>query len=83
MNLSGRSSGELVVLLIGATVCGVLVFTALSVLVLELAKPDADTEQITATLGEVMATMIGVIAGFLAGRTEGTSGESPPDSDHV
>jgi hypothetical protein len=63
-----RPTPELLVIMFAATICAVLLVTALTVLVLEAVRPDADTSDTARAIGDLMNTMLGLVVGFLAGR---------------
>lgn len=66
-NEPARSTLELVVLMVTATVCGMLLLLAAAIAVIEVAHPDADTStgaQALITAGAaILAAGIGVFAG--------------------
>ena len=65
-----RTTGDLLVILIAVTVCtAVLSFTVL-IGILTLTQPDRDTSAAGAAVTDVVNTLIGLLAGFLAGRTD-------------
>jgi hypothetical protein len=68
--ISNRSTGELLVVMIAATICTLVLFTAVVVAVLEIINPGVDTSATVAILSDIVNTLIGLMAGFLAGRTE-------------
>jgi hypothetical protein len=69
--LRDRSTGDLLVMMIAGTVCFVLIGTTLTILVVEIAtKGNQDTATAAAGIGDVINTMIGLLAGFLAGRSD-------------
>ena len=64
---SGRPASELIVLLVAGTVCAVVAFTVLGIIVVEIVNPEANTGQIAAIMGDILNTLIGLAAGLLAG----------------
>ena len=65
-----RSTGDLLILIIACTICG-SVFAAGGMLAfLAWQQPDRDVSQGFATIADVINTLIGLLAGFLAGRTD-------------
>jgi hypothetical protein len=67
--MASRPTGELVVLFLAATVCGVVLFSTIGILVIEIVNPDSDTSKASVVIGGVLNTLLGLIAGYLAGRT--------------
>jgi len=68
--LRDRSTGDLMVLLIAGTICFMVVGTAAAVVVVEIVNPKIDTSTATRQISDVINTLIGLLAGFLAGRTD-------------
>ena len=68
-----RSTGEVIVLMIAATIALSVLFSGMAVAILEIVRPESDTTQVVSILSDVINTLIGVMAGFLAGRTEGAN----------
>jgi hypothetical protein len=65
-----RNTGDVLVILIALTICTVILFTVVAVAVIEIIDPATDTDSVVAILSDVINTLIGVMAGFLAGRTD-------------
>jgi hypothetical protein len=69
-----RSTGDLLVLMIAGTVCAVILIATGAVIVQKVLRPDdMDAVKAAAQIGDVINTLIGLLAGFLAGRTERTA----------
>jgi len=68
--LRDRETTDLLVLLVGGTVCFVIVGLMLSLIISEIARPEHDTSAAASAIGDVINTMVGLLAGFLAGRSE-------------
>jgi len=71
MRLRDRSATDLVVLGIVAIVGSILIFSAVSLLVIELIHPDTDTEPIVRVEGEILGVLVGALVGFIGGRAAG------------
>lgn len=83
MRFRDRPTGEILVLSITATVCfGVLASGVLVALVV-LKDPHADVSIWVSRITGILNTMVGLLAGFLAGRTDREKlldeRPSPPD----
>jgi hypothetical protein len=63
-----RSTTDLLLLMIAGTVCLVILFVGGAVFVLELRG--SDTSKLAGNLTDVVNTLVGLLAGFLAGRTD-------------
>jgi hypothetical protein len=74
--LSDRPTGDILLLMIAGTVSFVLVATALTLLVAELVHPESDTSGAAKQVGDTLAALVALLAGFLAGRS-GTTSSSP------
>jgi hypothetical protein len=68
--LRDRSTGDLLVLMIAGTVCFAVLATGAAIFAAELINPDVDTSGPSGQVGDVINTLIGLLAGFLAGRTD-------------
>ena len=67
--LSDRRTGDLLVLMVAGTICFVVVFGSIALFGTELVNPGADTAPGLRTIGGVMNTLVGLLAGFLAGKS--------------
>jgi hypothetical protein len=71
MNVSrDRTTGDLLVLMIAGTVCVVVVGLATALIIVAFTRPEQDTAGAASAVGDVVNTLIGLLAGFLAGRTD-------------
>ena len=57
-------------LLIGGTICVVVILVGAGIVLLALVQPQRDTSSAGQALGDLVNTMVGLLAGFLAGRTD-------------
>jgi hypothetical protein len=58
---------------LAGTIALSVLLSGTAVAILEIINPETDTTQIVAILSDIINTLIGVMAGFLAGRTEATT----------
>ena len=70
-----RATPDLLLLMVAGTICVVVVIAGLGVVMIELAHPEADTTQAVAGISGIVSTLIGLLAGFLAGRTRSRGGQ--------
>lgn len=75
MKWSERQTGDMLVLLIAATVCWVVFAGGATIAIIAIVNPDQDTSSASNVLADVTNTLIGLLAGFLAGRTDATATE--------
>ena len=85
--LRDRSTGDLLVLMVAGTVCFTVITSGATVVVIEVFHPSTDTEAALRTITGIINTLIGLLAGFLAGKTgtaleensrRGTEDDPPP-----
>jgi hypothetical protein len=69
--LMKRNTGDILVLLIASTVCFAVTVSVISVVILQFVQPE--NKGGFAVVGDVINTLISLMAGFLAGRTDATS----------
>lgn len=67
-----RSTTDLLVIMIAATICGTVVVGSGTAIATELFRPEQDTSQVLRAISDIVNTLIGLLAGFLAGRTDAT-----------
>jgi hypothetical protein len=65
-----RSTGDILVLMVAGTVCFTVVATGATVVVIEMLHPEHDTSGAVRQITGIINTLIGLLAGFLAGRTD-------------
>ena len=58
------------VLMVAATICGTVVLTATGSFVFKLLHPESDLNKTFVLIADILNTLIGLLAGFLAGRAE-------------
>lgn len=68
--LRDKPTGDLMVLMIATTVCSSVFVGGAALVVLAVARPDLDTSSFARNIADLLNTLIGLLAGFLAGRTD-------------
>jgi hypothetical protein len=83
--LRDRSTGDILVLMVAGTVCFSVVATGATIAVVEIVNSGTDTTSAVRAVTGIVNTLIGLLAGFLAGRTDlsmqqsrGQEGKEPP-----
>ena len=64
-----RPTGEILVLMIAGTICGAVVIGMFSIIVLAIIHPGYDYNGGARTVADLLATMVGLLAGYLAGKS--------------
>jgi len=67
-----RTTGDLLILVIASTVCFSVLASGLALFIVTLWVPERDTTAGFHAVSDVVNTLIGLLAGFLAGRTDAT-----------
>lgn len=65
-----RTTGEILVILITTTVCFGVLASGLIISIVAIVSPEKDTTVWITRVTGIMNTMLGLLAGFLAGRTD-------------
>lgn len=68
--LRDRDTGDLMVLLVAGTICGTVLFAAIGSFIFKIAHPEQDINKTFVLVADILNTLIGLLAGFLAGRAE-------------
>jgi uncharacterized membrane protein HdeD (DUF308 family) len=58
--------------MIAFTICGSVVVGSGTAIITELFRPEQDTSAVLRAVSDIINTLIGLLAGFLAGRTDAT-----------
>lgn len=66
--MRNRSTQDLLVLLVAGTICFAVLAAGATVAVIEIINPKVDTDYIVSAIRDTINTLIGLLAGFLAGR---------------
>jgi len=79
--LKNRSTIDIVVILLTATIGVILTLTLLGILLLKILHPDMDTSRGGEAVGNILTTIVGALVGFIGGRATGKyeqqNGKSP------
>jgi cytochrome c biogenesis protein CcdA len=65
-----RSTGELMVLMIAGTVCVTTLFGVVALVIIAFIHPQYDAASAARAVSGMLNALIGLLAGFLAGRTD-------------
>lgn len=65
-----RTTGDLLVIAITATVCFSVLAAGMALFIVTLRLPDRDTTAGFHAISDVVNTLIGLLAGFMAGKTD-------------
>lgn len=68
--LRDRPTGEILILLIAGTVCFGVLASGMMIGIMAIFRPETDITIWVARVTGLLNTMIGLLAGFLAGRTD-------------
>jgi hypothetical protein len=84
--MKGRTTTDVLILLVAGTICFAILATGAAVAALNIARPGVDTSTSQKTISDAVNLLIGILAGFLAGKTQqtqekGASGEPPEQGD--
>jgi hypothetical protein len=79
--LRDRSTGDMLVLMIAGTVCWSVLASGALVGIVSLFRPEVDVSLWVTRVTSLVNTMIGLLAGFLAGRTDVSVRPKPKDAD--
>jgi hypothetical protein len=71
-----RETGDLLVIMVAFTICWSVIAGGATIALVEVVHPDADTSKALVLVSDVINTLIGLLAGFLAGRTEAVTAKS-------
>jgi hypothetical protein len=76
---TNRPISDLLVLMITFTVCFSVVISGMTIAVIAFFHPDTDVSLWTSKVSGIINTMVGLLAGFLAGRTTAKNGNTKTD----
>ena len=69
--LKNRSTIDIVVILLTATIGVTLICTLLGILLLKILHPDMDTSRGGEAVSNILTTIVGALVGFIGGRATG------------
>lgn len=75
-----RSTGDILVLLVAFTVCASVAGAGIALILVFFLNPDANLAAAWGLVTDSINTLIGLLAGFIAGRTEGGRSENQVQS---
>jgi len=78
-HLTERPTTDLLILLIATTICFSVVAAGATIGIVKVVNPDADVSQGVSAISDVVTTLIGLLAGFLAGRTDSAQQQRSAD----
>lgn len=78
MRWRDRPVSEILVLMITGTICAGLILTGATATLFVFIHPDANLDGPARYIADITNTLIGLLAGFLAGRTDSLLGPRPP-----
>jgi hypothetical protein len=71
LNLSNRSTTDIVVLMFSSLVCSVLTITIIGVVIAKLMHPELDFSKTGEAVNNILSTIVGALVGFISGRRLG------------
>lgn len=64
-----RPTTDLLILMVTGTICVMVLIVCGGIIALELREPGSDTAYATGAIAGVVSTFVGLVAGYMAGRT--------------
>jgi hypothetical protein len=80
VRLTDRPTGDLLILMIAGTICFAVVASGAALFVTHLLRPDEDVSQAASLVSDTLNTLIGLLAGYVAGRTNLTTASRTTDA---
>jgi hypothetical protein len=74
--MKDRSTFDIVVILLTATVGMTMVLIVSGVIILRLVRPEVDVKGAGTVIGNVLTTLVGALVGFVGGRATGRMEEA-------
>jgi hypothetical protein len=65
-----RSTADVLVMMLATTVCVAIIVGEVGIVIIEAVNPETDTSTAGGAIGDIINTLVGMVAGYLAGRTE-------------
>jgi hypothetical protein len=69
VSFNDRPTGEILVLMIATTICGAVLVGSITIGVLAFIHPEVDYDGAARTIADLLTTMVGLLAGYLAGKS--------------
>jgi hypothetical protein len=80
MNVKDRNAGEILIILVTLTVCVSIILAGTGLFILSIIQPERDTNKALVAVLNIINTLIGVVAGYLAGSTSKEKSTHDPPS---
>jgi uncharacterized membrane protein YccC len=77
--LKDRSTSDLLVLVIAATICASVLMSGAVVAFLAITQPEHDHPAAVALVSDTLQMLVSLLAGFIAGRTEAATRPRKPE----
>ncbi len=71
LNLAGRSTTDVVVLMLCMLICGVMGLIVFGAIVAKIIRPEIDLSKAVDSVNQMLSTIVGAIVGFISGRSFG------------
>lgn len=71
IDLSNRSTTDIVVLCFTLLVCTVLVLITIGIVIAKMIHPEADFSKASEAINNILSTIVGALVGFISGRIYG------------
>lgn len=74
MALTDRTTSDLVILILAASIGALAVLSGVGIILIELVRPEIDTSESVAAIRDVMTGVAGAVVGYLAGKRSAFDG---------
>jgi hypothetical protein len=71
MKVPDRPTMDILILLVAGTICVTVLISTFSIVIIEVVNPESDTSAAANIISDTINTLIGLLAGFIAGKTSG------------
>lgn len=83
MNLSSRSTTDIVVLCFTGLVCTVLVLVTIGIVIAKIVHPELDFSKAGEAINNTLSTIVGALVGFISGRIYGRKEQIEPEEGNT